>query len=75
MIEKACSDFSIDLKRSYMIGDRQSDIDLAINAGLKPVLVKTGYGKSLIESGYIPPQECIVVDDIINAARSILNTK
>ncbi len=34
MIEQALADYSIDLAHSYIIGDKQSDIDLAINAGL-----------------------------------------
>ena len=34
MIEKSIKDYSIDLKNSWMIGDKQSDIDLAQNAGI-----------------------------------------
>ena len=34
MIEQALRDYPIDLVNSYMIGDKQSDIDLALNAGL-----------------------------------------
>ncbi len=32
MIKSACRDFDIDLKNSWMVGDKQSDIDLAKNA-------------------------------------------
>jgi len=34
MIEQALLAYDIDLKNSWMIGDKQSDIDLALNAGI-----------------------------------------
>ena len=34
MIEQAVESYDIDLSNSWMIGDKQSDIDLAINAGI-----------------------------------------
>ena len=34
MIEQALADYSVDLAHSYIIGDKQSDIDLALNAGV-----------------------------------------
>ena len=34
MIEQALEDYPLDLAHSYMIGDKQSDIDLAHNAGI-----------------------------------------
>jgi len=34
MIKQACRDFEIDLEKSWMVGDKQSDIDLAINASI-----------------------------------------
>lgn len=45
LIFKSAEDFNIDLSRSYFIGDTVSDIECGINAGLKTILVKTGYGK------------------------------
>jgi len=44
LIEKACQAFDIDMAHSYMIGDRYSDIELALRLDLKGVLVTTGYG-------------------------------
>ncbi|MGX3011624.1 D-glycero-alpha-D-manno-heptose-1,7-bisphosphate 7-phosphatase [Helicobacter sp. 23-1044] len=35
MIENAMRDFDIDLGASYLIGDNESDIECAINAGIK----------------------------------------
>jgi len=41
MILEAAKEFGIDLAKSYMVGDRESDILAGINAGIKTVLVKT----------------------------------
>jgi len=53
MIEEAMDNFDIDLERSWMIGDKKSDVELGRNAGVKSALVLTGYGqqhKSLLEN-------------------------
>ena len=42
LIEKAASEFNIDIKNSFFIGDTTSDIMCAKNAGLKSILVETG---------------------------------
>jgi D-glycero-D-manno-heptose 1,7-bisphosphate phosphatase len=44
MIESAKADFEIDMERSWMIGDKNLDVQIAKNAGIKSVLVLTGYG-------------------------------
>lgn len=44
LIERAASDFEIDLASSWMVGDRHSDIELAHNAGIKSAFVLSGYG-------------------------------
>jgi D-glycero-D-manno-heptose 1,7-bisphosphate phosphatase len=38
----AAHDHDIDLHKSWMIGDRSSDVMTAVNAGAKGILVKTG---------------------------------
>ena len=46
MLLQAAADFNLDLSQIYMIGDRESDIQAAINAGCKGgVLVQTGTTK------------------------------
>lgn len=49
MIEEAVHKYDIDLSNSYFIGDSLVDMQCAENAGLKKVLVKTGYGKGTIQ--------------------------
>jgi D-glycero-D-manno-heptose 1,7-bisphosphate phosphatase len=50
MIESAMADLPIDLENSWMIGDKVLDVELGKNAGIKTVLVLTGYGKKHLES-------------------------
>ncbi|HEX8748237.1 MAG TPA: HAD family hydrolase [Pyrinomonadaceae bacterium] len=45
LIHRATAEFDIDLSKSWMIGDRYSDIVLAHNAGLRSCFVLTGYGR------------------------------
>jgi D-glycero-D-manno-heptose 1,7-bisphosphate phosphatase len=45
MILDAQKKHDIDLNASYMIGDSYTDIKCGNNAGLKNILVMTGYGK------------------------------
>jgi D-glycero-D-manno-heptose 1,7-bisphosphate phosphatase len=50
MIKKAESDFNLDLEHSFLVGDTLRDIECGLNAGLKTILVKTGYGKDTLET-------------------------
>jgi D-glycero-D-manno-heptose 1,7-bisphosphate phosphatase len=74
LIEKARSELDIDMKRSYVVGDRWLDIEFAHNANLPGILVLTGYGKGDIE--YIVPDEKIkptfVAADLSRAVEWIL---
>lgn len=45
LITRAANDFHIDLKKSWMVGDRYSDIELARNAGVNSAFVLSGYGR------------------------------
>lgn len=50
MVLRAARDQDVDLTRSFFIGDKPSDLECGRNAGMKTVLVKTGYGKDTDES-------------------------
>ena len=43
MIERAASDFFIDMENSWMVGDTTTDLRTARNAGIRSVLVRTGH--------------------------------
>jgi histidinol phosphatase-like enzyme len=49
LIEKARNDYNLDIEKSFMIGDMMRDIECGLNAGLKTILVKTGYGKETLK--------------------------
>lgn len=58
MIIKARKRFNIDLKKSYTMGDKLTDVQLGHNAGIKGILVLTGFGtqqKNLIKKEKINP--------------------
>lgn len=46
LVGEAARELDIDLGRSWMIGDKAADIELAANAGMRGVLVMTGYGEA-----------------------------
>lgn len=69
LIFKAAKDFNIDLKKSFFIGDTTVDIQTAKNAGVKSILVKTGYGgkdgKFTITSDFTAKNLTVAVNHII----------
>lgn len=67
MVEEAAAEHGLDLARSFLVGDKASDIECGQRAGLRTVLVETGYGKDYFECG-----ADVVVPDIAAAADWIL---
>ena len=45
LVLKAAKDFNIELKDSFVIGDKDSDLEVGFTLGMKSVLVLTGYGQ------------------------------
>jgi len=45
LIMEAARQHAVDLRRSFVVGDRYSDIELARGVGSRAVLVRTGYGE------------------------------
>jgi D-glycero-D-manno-heptose 1,7-bisphosphate phosphatase len=45
MLLQAAQDLAIDLARSFLVGDAISDVDAALAAGCRPVMVRTGRGR------------------------------
>lgn len=43
MIVQAAADFNIELDQSYMIGDKSSDVEAGLNAGVKTILLRSEF--------------------------------
>lgn len=67
MLLEAERDFDLDLARSFMVGDKCSDIESGETAGVRTILVKTGYGKDATNCS---PD--FVASDLSEAAEIIL---
>jgi D-glycero-D-manno-heptose 1,7-bisphosphate phosphatase len=75
LISRAAKDFDIDLEESWMVGDRYSDMELARNAGVKSMLVMSGYGRGEWEhqrAGWTE-QPDLVAGDLLEAVRLIVS--
>lgn len=49
MVEEAAQRFHIDLTASYIVGDTYRDMQLGFSAGLRTILLLTGYGRGEYE--------------------------
>jgi len=65
MIQRAAEDLALAPKRSYVLGDQNVDLELALRAGATPVLVRSNGERALISHG-------AVFDNIKLAAEWIL---
>ena len=72
-LKDAERDHQIDLKNSFMIGDKLSDLKCGWNAGVKKsILVKTGYGTQLTQQSDIDLSQAVIVDTLTQATDYIL---
>ena len=58
MLQQAQEQFAIDMGKSYLVGDRASDIICGQNAGLKTVLLESGYGTKRLEQKVMADHIC-----------------
>jgi D-glycero-D-manno-heptose 1,7-bisphosphate phosphatase len=71
MIESALADLPIDLENSWMIGDKNLDVELGLNAGIKPIMVMTGYGEKHLPRLERPP--FAVAENLLEAVKIVLD--
>ena len=74
MLERAAREHALDLQRSFVVGDRFGDLELARNAQARSILVRTGYGEGEFawHSAKWPVQPDFVAQDLSEAAEWIL---
>jgi D-glycero-D-manno-heptose 1,7-bisphosphate phosphatase len=76
MIRKAAREHGVDLARSFVVGDRYGDVELAQANGGRGVLVRTGYGEEdlRLNEAMWKQQPDFVADDLASAVEWILKT-
>ncbi len=73
MALQAAREWDLDLKRCWVVGDKDADLDLARNAGCRGVLVRTGYGEETLAALKAAGREPkLVAADLKEAAGIIL---
>lgn len=73
MLKMLPADFVPDFSQSWMVGDRKSDIEFGINAGIAPdrcLLVRTGAGAENEKEHFQDKEE--IFDDLYAATKRIL---
>jgi histidinol-phosphate phosphatase family protein len=70
LVGQAVREFGIELAESYMIGDKTSDIQTGINAGMQTILVRTGKAG---KDGLFRVSADWIEDDLLGAITRILH--
>jgi len=74
LILQAAEEMNLDLSRSYLVGDRYKDLQTGAKAGVKGILVLTGYGRGEYEhfgqDWEIKP--AYIAEDLLDAAAWII---
>ena len=70
MLLKAEKEQGIDMRQSFMIGDKLTDIEAGKRAGCRTILVKTGYGSETVQNEDVDCE--LVAEDLYRAVSYIL---
>lgn len=52
LLQNAARKHQIDLERSYVVGDKSTDVELGRNAGSRTILLFTGFGRDVMAGRY-----------------------
>jgi D-glycero-D-manno-heptose 1,7-bisphosphate phosphatase len=77
LLHRAARDQALDLGRSFVVGDRYGDVELAHGVGARGILVRTGYGAGEVQwhSAKWPVPPDFVAEDLSAAVDWILDQK
>jgi D-glycero-D-manno-heptose 1,7-bisphosphate phosphatase len=70
LLERAARDHGIDLRQSFVVGDRANDVETGRAVGARSLLVRTGYG--IEHETASRDRATLVVDNLIGAVAWIL---
>lgn len=71
LVERAYKEHpDFDRKRSFVVGDKATDVELASNCGAKGILVETGYGQQVLAGEYqwkvVPDHQANCIVDAVD---------
>lgn len=71
---RAAAELGIDLSRSWVVGDRPGDLELAWNVGARAALVKTGYGlgELTFNRAALPREPDLIAEHLLEAVQEIV---
>lgn len=72
LVLRAAKDLHLNLGRSFVVGDRWLDVELARHSGATGLLVRTGYGASDERHPVDGLRAAAIVDHVLDAARWII---
>jgi D-glycero-D-manno-heptose 1,7-bisphosphate phosphatase len=72
LVDRAAREFGIDPSRSFVVGDRWLDIQLARAVGARAVLVRTGFGSTAERQQPSDVTADAIADNLVDAANWIL---
>ena len=72
LVRRAARDLGLDIGRSFVVGDKWKDVELAQNVGASGVLVRTGYGREVEAAPPDDVRAAAVVNTLLDAAEWIL---
>ena len=70
MILQAAQEYNIDLKNSFVVGDKWSDIEAGKKAGCQTILVLTGHGSDEVLK--IKTGDCFISSDLLDAVNKYI---
>ncbi|MDE3156541.1 MAG: HAD family hydrolase [Acidobacteriota bacterium] len=74
MMRAAAESLDLDLARSFVVGDRWGDVQMAQAAGSRGILVRTGYGQTEEQNPQEGTEADLVADHLMDAVAWILRT-
>lgn len=72
LIERAKNELNVDISQSFFIGDKTSDMETGKRAGMRTILVRTGFRG---EDGDFSGEPDFWADDLMDAADIVLETE
>ena len=73
LVERAVRELGIDVGASWVVGDKATDLELARNAGMRGVLVGTGYGSEA--AAQLSGGDGLTAADVLQAVRRIVGER